>query len=131
MNSPAVRLHQRHASSDWLLFVVWAAVGFAIGFGVLVVGPLALVLLVAAVGLLMFVDSLRLGAFGLLPGLGAVSLIVAYVQRKGPGTVYWRTAGASGSIQYLDPRPWLAAGIVLVLLGVGLQARRGRARNET
>jgi hypothetical protein len=32
--------------------------------------------------------------------------------------VYWHTATASGSEQYLDPRPWLAAGILLVAAGI-------------
>ena len=30
----------------------------------------------------------------------------------------WHTGTASGSEQYLDPRPWLIVGIVLVVVGV-------------
>jgi hypothetical protein len=50
--------------------------------------------------------------------MGLLSLYVAFVQRKGPGTVYWHTATASGSDQYLDPRPWLVAGLLLVAMGI-------------
>ena len=53
---------------------------------------------------------------------------MAYLQRKGPGTVCWHTASASGCDDYLDPRPWLAIGLVLLLGGIGafVAARRVR-----
>ena len=56
---------------------------------------------------------------GALPGAGVPFLLVAYLQRQGPGTVCWHTATASGCDDYLDPRPWLAIGLVLVLGGIG------------
>jgi hypothetical protein len=88
---------------------------------------------VAAVGAL---AALRFGraavpraSLGAVSGAGVPFLVVAYLQRKGPGTVCWRTATASGCDEYLDPRPWLAIGIVLVLGGIAAflhaRARRG------
>lgn len=67
-------------------------------------------------------------ALGAITGAGVPFLIVAYVQRKGPGTVCWHTATASGCDEYLDPRPWLAIGLMLTLGGVAafLVARAGR-----
>jgi hypothetical protein len=56
---------------------------------------------------------------GALTGAGVPFLLVAYLQRQGPGTVCWHTATASGCDDYLDPRPWLAIGLVLVLGGIG------------
>jgi hypothetical protein len=56
--------------------------------------------------------------WGLLCGIGLLSLYVAYVQRKGPGTVSWHTATASGTDTYLDPRPWLVAGLLLIVVGI-------------
>jgi hypothetical protein len=110
----------------WLSFTVWMAVGAGIVFGFFLFSIFvmaAAILIGILVGLR---PSLRRGTFGLLSGAGAISLWVAWVQRKGPGTVYWHTATASGSDQYLDPRPWLAAGIVLVLAGVAAHAWSSR-----
>lgn len=76
--------------------------------------PLALLL---AVFLLVRHHADR-SAFGILVGLGLLSLYVAHVQREGPGTVSWHTATASGSDTYMDPRPWLAAGVLLVVIGI-------------
>jgi hypothetical protein len=111
----------------WLAFVAWVAVGAGVVFGFFLFS-----IFVMAAALLLGIlaglrPSFRRGAFGLLSGAGAISLWVAWVQRKGPGTVYWHTATASGSNQYLDPRPWLAAGLVLVLAGVAAQLWRNRS----
>jgi len=67
-------------------------------------------------------------ALGTITGAGLPFLLVAYMQRKGPGTVCWRNGTAGGCDEYLDPRPWLAIGIVLVLAGVGAFVRARRAR---
>ena len=83
------------------------------------------VALVAAVSLIVTHHAGR-ATLGALVGVGLLSLYVAYVQRKGPGTVSWHTATASGSNQYLDPRPWLAAGLLLVVGGLVAYAWRGR-----
>lgn len=53
--------------------------------------------------------------YGLLAGAGLLCLFVAYVQRDGPGTTCWHTAMASGCDQHLDPVPWLAAGVALLV----------------
>jgi hypothetical protein len=93
-------------------------VGVGVALGISVLGifavPLALLL---AVFLLVRRHADR-SAFGILVGMGLLSLYVAYVQRKGPGTVTWHTATASGSDTYMDPRPWLIAGLLLVVIGV-------------
>ena len=77
--------------------------------------PLALLL---AVFLLVRHHADR-SAFGILVGLGLLSLYVAHVQREGPGTVSWHTATASGSDTYMDPR---------ALAGRRRPARRDRYR---
>jgi hypothetical protein len=119
---------------DWVWFLVWAAVGCAAGFASisfiwLFFAPLAL----AVVALLIWRRALSRSAIGFVSGLGVTSLIVAYLNRKGPGTVSWHTATASGSDTYLDPRPWLVAGVVLVAAGVvafALLARRAQDGDE-
>src|SRR5207253_776467 len=66
--------------------------------------------------------------WGLLSGAGLAAVVVAYIQREGPGTTCWRTATGGGCTQHLDPRPWLVAGIVLMLSGIflGVVARQPR-----
>jgi hypothetical protein len=114
-------------------FWVWAVVGGCAAISVVsFVGVFFLP--VAAVGMF---EGLRFGravaataALGAITGAGAPFLLVAYIQRKGPGTVCWRHGTASGCESYLDPRPWLAIGIVLVLGGVVafVYARRSRRK---
>ena len=66
-----------------------------------------------------------------MSGVGLLLLFVAY-QRHGPGQ-YCHTIGTSqfpGTEcgDYMNPLPWLMAGIVLVLIGVAgfiVQRRRG------
>jgi hypothetical protein len=59
----------------------------------------------------------------LLAGVGAISLVVAFIQRRGPGTFCSSTATRSGCNQYLDPRPWLVVGVVMVVVAMALQVR--------
>ena len=107
-------------------FVAWVVVGVGLGLGVSVLGVFAApVALLAAVVLSVRHHAGR-AALGALVGVGLLLLYVAYVQRKGPGTVSWHTATASGANQYLDPRPWLVAGLLLVVGGLVAYAWRGR-----
>ncbi len=112
-------------------FVAWAAIGCGFGVAAVSFGPL---LFIPVLGVAVVLAARQGGrqyqltraASGVFSGLGAVSLFVAFVQRKGPGTVYWHTATASGADTYLDPRPWLVAGIVLVAGGLAAFAFLGR-----
>ncbi|MGH3075929.1 MAG: hypothetical protein ACRDQC_13420 [Gaiellales bacterium] len=74
--------------------------------------------------------SMPRSALGAITGAGVPFLLVAYIQRKGPGTVCWHTATASGCDEYLDPRPWLVIGLLLTLGGIAafLLARAGQRR---
>jgi hypothetical protein len=69
-------------------------------------------------GALFAVPAARRSAWGIVTGGGIALLVVAYIQRDGPGTTCWGTATGGGCEQHLDPRPWLAAGLFLVLAGV-------------
>ena len=123
----SVATHPRTLRSTHLpWFLAWAAVGVGLGLGVSALGVFAVpVALLAAVALVVSHHAGR-AALGALVGVGLLLLYVAYVQRKGPGTVSWHTATASGSDQYLDPRPWLAAGVLLVAGGLVAYVWRGR-----
>lgn len=104
-------------AARWGWFAAWTLIGVAIGIG-LIVFP-AGVVVVALAGFLMYRrNAARAPVFGVISGVGAVLLIVAWIQRQGPGTTCWHTATASGCEQHLDPIPWLVAGIVLLVAGV-------------
>ena len=108
-------------------FLAWVGVGVGFGLVVSVLGIIAVPLALVATVLLVVFRHADHTALGIPVGVGLLTLYVAYMQRRGPGTVYWHTSTASGADQYLDPRPWLAAGIVLVLIGVALFVwREGR-----
>jgi hypothetical protein len=116
----------RRRSYGW--FLVWVGVGFVTTFGILVFGAPALLLVGVLAILLARRHAIRRPAFGALAGAGLVALLVAYLNREGPGFTCWHTSMASGCGEHLNPWPWLAAGIVLVVAGfVGQGARSGRA----
>jgi len=112
------------AGCGW--FWTWALVGCAGALGAVSLGPL-LLLPVFGLGLVMATSPrIRSSAFGLLTGAGALCLFVAWVQRRGPGEVCWQKGTATGCDQYLDPRPWLALGVILVVTGIAAHAVRAR-----
>ncbi|HTG48647.1 MAG TPA: hypothetical protein VK646_13440 [Actinomycetota bacterium] len=115
------------AGGRWGPFLLWTVYGFATGFAVFAVAPAALLLVLLAVVGLAVRPALRAGAPGLITGAGGVSLLVAFLQRRGPGTVCWHTATAVGCDQYLNPWPWLVVGLVLVVAGIVVHVRVMRA----
>ena len=114
----SARASPRRPRSQLPWFLAWAAVGVGVALGISALGLLAVPLALLVAILLIVLRHAGRSAFGLLVGMGLLALFVAYVQRKGPGTVYWHTATASGADQYLDPRPWLVAGLMLVAVGI-------------
>lgn len=114
--SPQPRRH------SW--FLVWAILGVGgtlglVSLGWIVVGP------VLAVGALLRTKGVaRLSTAGVPAGAGLVFLFVAYQQRKGPGAACWHRGTAGGCDHYLNPIPWLAMGLLLVICAVLLHKRR-------
>jgi hypothetical protein len=128
VNGRPLTSQPRHAGlAGRLSFVAWIAIGAAIVFGFFLVSVFVLAAAVLIGVLVSSRPSLRRGAYGLVTGAGAISLWVAWVQRKGPGTVYWHTTSASGSETYLDPRPWLAAGLLLAIAGMAADLWHSRS----
>jgi hypothetical protein len=103
-------------------FFAWAAVGTGAFFTVITgftVGLLVLPLVVVALAaLLIWPGSRTSAALGLISGLGLMPLLVAYLNRGGPGNVCTTTTATSQSCTTeWSPWPWLAAGLVLVAVG--------------
>lgn len=106
-------------------FWVWAVVG--VGFAFSFVSFLGLLTILPVALVIFFLARLHpINGFGLLSGAGAMLLVVAYLQRQGPGTTCWHTATASGCDQHLNPIPWLVAGLVCFTAGVAGHAWRSR-----
>jgi hypothetical protein len=105
----------------WLWFVAWVAVGAGLALGMVSFVPVLPVAAVVAV-LLARKQTPAQAWWGALSGAGLLSLYVAYVQRHGPGS-YCHSIGTArypGTEcgDYMDPRPWLALGILFALAGV-------------
>jgi hypothetical protein len=114
---------------QWVWFAAWAATGFLAAVASLSV--LMLIAPLAAIGVLALIATGKLSraAFGLYTGIGAAFLLVAFLNRRGPGVVTWHTATSVSGGEVLDPRPWLAAG--LAFAGIGLAAFLWRRRDHT
>jgi hypothetical protein len=110
------------------LFAGWAASGAGLVVGFISLGPIALIPAVALILFLSMLDGAGPAAWGLLAGAGALLLFVAYLQRDGPGTHCHSTpSGGYGCGESLDPRPWLAIGLILVAVSIaGAVAARHR-----
>jgi hypothetical protein len=115
----------------WGWFFVWALLGLAAAFGLV-----SFITAAAAAGGVAILVAVWFGvrhpafgasAFGAIAGVGGLALVVAFLQRRGPGTVCWHTATASGCDDYLNPWPWLVVGVALVVIAVVLQVRRMRS----
>ncbi len=113
--------------SSWGAFVLWAIVGCGAAVSPFVLGPLAVVPIAAAVGLLSVRSAVRRGWAGFPAGVGVFLLFVAFTNRQGPGLRCWQTATAAGCDEHLNPIPWLVFGALLVGIGLLLHAARVRS----
>jgi hypothetical protein len=114
---------KRHLTGcAWFWAWVLVGVGFAFGF-VSFVGVFAALPSAAAAFFLARRRPVR-GVFGLVTGAGAMLLVIAYLQREGPGTVCTRTVTGVTCDQHLNPLPWLVLGLALFAAGVVAHARR-------
>jgi uncharacterized membrane protein YidH (DUF202 family) len=107
---------------DWA-FWLWALVGLGFGFGISVIGLFTVPASAIATIVLLTNRRLRASAYGLLVGIGIPLLVVAYLNREGPGTVCHAIDGGRGTQcdDLYDPRKWLVAGLVFVLAGLSAQ----------
>jgi hypothetical protein len=109
----------------WLWFLAWAAVGAGAVTAlltVLTIGPYVTVLVLAAAVLLGRVPRSHGGLPGLIAGAGVLPLVVAWLNRSGPGDV---CSSPGNCTEEWSPWPWLAAGVVRIAAGTAIWARRG------
>jgi hypothetical protein len=110
-------------------FTVWllVGVGYALGLiGIASIGLFVLPLPVLATVLVVRRLPATSGLPGLISGLGVPFLYVAYLNRAGPGTVCSPVTGGQECHDEWSPWPWLAVGVVLLVLGVAAFVGRQR-----
>ncbi len=103
-------------------FFAWTAIGVGICLGLLAAfTPIGLFVLplviVGLTALLIWPGSRTSAALGLISGLGLMPLVVAYLNRGGPGNVCTTTATSQSCTTEWSPWPWLAAGLLLIAVG--------------
>jgi hypothetical protein len=116
----------------WVWFAAWLIIG--VGYtlsllGAASIGLLVLPLPVLATILLARRQHAHNGLPGLISGLGIPLLYVAYLNRAGPGTICTAITGGQDCNDEWSPWPWLAAGVILLVLG--LAAFIARQRHQT
>lgn len=113
-------------------FAAWVVVGAAACLALLTpltIGPFVLVAVIVALGVLLRLSG-GIGAevTGVLSGVGALLLYVAYLNRHGPGDVCTTSATEQQCTSEWSPWPWLIVGILLVTAGVLLFRRAAGGR---
>lgn len=112
-------------------FLCWALLGAGIGFGfgaVLAAGLVVAVALLVLGGILVARQGLRPAQLGVVTGLGALPLTIAWLNRHGPGQYCTGgVTGASECVAQWSPWPFALVGVALVVVGVVLFVRTRRA----
>lgn len=112
-------------------FLAWVVIGSVASVAAvtpLTIGVFLAPIAIAAAGLLFTRPDARNGsAIGLLIGVAALVLFIAYLNRSGPGEVCTHSATAEECTDEWSPWPWLAVGLLLIALTV---AQFVRLRND-
>ena len=111
-------------------FLGWALLGAGIGFGFgagLAAGLVIAVALLVLGGVLVARQGLRPAQLGVVTGLGALPLTIAWLNRHGPGQYCTGgVTGASECVAQWSPWPFALVGAALVVVGVVLFVRTRR-----
>ena len=119
----------RSSLGDWA-FWLWAVVGVGFGFAISVIGLFTVPASAIATIFLLTRPRLRASAYGLLVGIGVPLLVVAYLNREGPGTVCHSFDGGRGvqCDDLYDPRKWAVVGLLFIAAGIAGQLFAARPR---
>jgi hypothetical protein len=109
---------------SWSQFGLWAVVGPLAVAGLLAAFTPLILLTVPITALMIFGLGHRFGfnasMVGVISGLGLAPLLVAFLNRGGPGSVCQVASGSTSCTDEWSPWPWVAAGAILVGMGVAL-----------
>ena len=110
-------------------FTAWflVGVGYSLSLiGIASIGLFVLPLPVLATVLLLRRQHAAIGWPGLVSGLAVPLFYVAYLNRAGPGTICTTVTGGQECNDEWSPWPWLAVGVILLVLGVATFIGRQR-----
>jgi hypothetical protein len=118
------------ADGDSLVaFLGWCAVGAALGLSVLTlltIGPFVLLVTLMLIGFMLWRVDFGWAMAGMVSGAGVPVLVVAWLNRAGPGEVCTRTATELRCEDEWSPWPLLVVGVALLVIGVVAFARNRR-----
>jgi len=119
----------RSSLGEWA-FWLWAVVGVGFGFAISVIGLFTVPASAIATIVLLTQPRLRASFYGVLVGIGVPLLVVAVLNREGPGTVCHTIDGGRGTQcdDLYDPRKWLVAGLIFLAAGIAGQLFAARPR---
>lgn len=113
--------------------VYWALVGAMGAFGLAGILTIGIFVIAGTVALILLAIALQIdrrAAPAALIGAGAVPLVLAWINRSGPGTFCERTANSITCSEQYNPWPFMAAAVVLIAVGgTVLIGVRRRARH--
>lgn len=110
-------------------FLGWVLLGAGVGFGfgaVLVAGLVVALALLAVAGVLVVRQGLRPAQLGMIAGLGALPLTIAWLNRHGPGAYCTSTGTGTACVTQWSPWPFALVGVALVVVSVVLFVRTRR-----
>jgi hypothetical protein len=114
----------------WAWFAAWLVIGAGYSLSVLgaaTIGLFALPPTALATILIARRQHATSGLPGLISGLGIPLLYVAYLNRRGPGSICTAiTGGGQNCSDEWSPWPWLAAAVILLSLGLAVFMARQR-----
>ena len=120
--------HDRPSARRWLWFLAWGAMGAMVPMVVLGAFTIGIFFIPVAGVLTLILLSRRAswaGLPGLITGVGLPLLMVAYLNRSGPGNIcYYNPDGSGGCRQEWTPWPFLLVGLGLLLGGIMVFTRQ-------
>jgi hypothetical protein len=107
-------------------FVGWCAVGAALCLSVLTlltIGPFVLLVTLMLIGVMLWRVDFGWAMAGMISGAGLPALVVAWLNRDGPGEVCTRSATELSCGDEWSPWPFVVVGVLLLVVGGVVFAR--------
>jgi hypothetical protein len=119
----------------WGYFGAWAVGGAGLALSLaaaFTIGPFVLVLAALGIGVLVSRRPARgPAAFGAIAGPAVIVFWIAWLNRGGPGDVCSSSAHGESCTEEWSPWPFVAVGVVLLVVAVFLYVRAERRRGTT